>query len=182
MKIINIENLPQYTIEDYKLWEGNWELIDGIAHAMSPAPTSKHQILNGKIFRELDEALDECPQCLAIIEAEWRINNNTVVIPDTCVICYEPDDYLTKAPSIIFEVISESSYRRDEKIKFEIYQQEGVAYYVLVYPDLLTAKIYQLDDGKYKKRGDYNDANYLFELGECTIDFNFNNLFKHFNQ
>jgi Uma2 family endonuclease len=180
MRTINIENLPQFTIEDYSLWKGSWELIDGIAYARSPVATSKHQILNGKIFRELDEALDECPQCLAIIEAEWRINNNTVVIPDTCVICYEPDDYLNKTPTIIFEVISESSYQRDEKIKFEICAQEGVAYYILVYPDLLTAKVYKLDDGKYKKYGDYTDENYLFELGDCKIDFNFNNLFKRF--
>jgi hypothetical protein len=26
-------------------WEGKWELIDGIPHAMSPAPTPKHQII-----------------------------------------------------------------------------------------------------------------------------------------
>ena len=30
------EYLPHYTYEDYCMWEGNWELIDGIPYAMSP--------------------------------------------------------------------------------------------------------------------------------------------------
>ncbi|WP_457626586.1 hypothetical protein [Persephonella sp.] len=30
--------LPNYTVEDYKQWEGDWELIEGIAYAMVPSP------------------------------------------------------------------------------------------------------------------------------------------------
>ncbi|HZH65515.1 MAG TPA: hypothetical protein VEY10_11550 [Flavisolibacter sp.] len=40
-----VKILPYYTYEDYVQWEGKWELIDGIPHAMSPAPTPKHQII-----------------------------------------------------------------------------------------------------------------------------------------
>jgi len=111
VKTINPNYLPQYTIEDYLRWEGSWELIEGIAHAMSPAPTSKHQILNGKIFRELDETLDECPKCLAIVGAEWRINTNTAVIPDTCVICYQPDDYKDATKNV--ETITRRTFYSD---------------------------------------------------------------------
>jgi hypothetical protein len=28
---------PQFTYEDYSLWEGRWELIDGMPYAMSPS-------------------------------------------------------------------------------------------------------------------------------------------------
>ena len=34
---------PNYCIEDYLLWEGDWELWDGIPVAMSPAPNFFHQ-------------------------------------------------------------------------------------------------------------------------------------------
>ena len=50
MRSLLIENLPHYTIQEYKKWEGNWELIYGIPYAMSPASVNKHQLLTGKIF------------------------------------------------------------------------------------------------------------------------------------
>lgn len=34
---------PHYTVEDYELWEGDWELWDGHAIAMSPAARPDHQ-------------------------------------------------------------------------------------------------------------------------------------------
>jgi len=30
--------LPRYTYEDYKLWEGDWELLEGVPSAMAPSP------------------------------------------------------------------------------------------------------------------------------------------------
>jgi hypothetical protein len=33
-----IKILPHYTYADYVQWEGKWEVIDGVPHAMSPAP------------------------------------------------------------------------------------------------------------------------------------------------
>lgn len=32
-----LKHLPHYTYEDYKQWEGRWELIYGIPFAMAPA-------------------------------------------------------------------------------------------------------------------------------------------------
>jgi hypothetical protein len=37
------EYIPRYSYKDYLEWEGKWELIGGIAYAMSPAPIIKHQ-------------------------------------------------------------------------------------------------------------------------------------------
>ena len=33
---------PHYTYEDYLLWEGRWELIEGMPYAMSPTPVIDH--------------------------------------------------------------------------------------------------------------------------------------------
>ena len=38
---------PNYNYEDYKQWEGDWELIGGLAYAMAPAPMKRHQMLEG---------------------------------------------------------------------------------------------------------------------------------------
>ena len=47
---VKIEDI-HYTYDDYKTWEGEWELIDGIPFArnssmMAPAPEIKHQGLD----------------------------------------------------------------------------------------------------------------------------------------
>jgi len=182
MGALALEDLPQYTYDDFKTWEGAWELIYGVPYAMSPAHINKHQLLNGKIFRELDEALDNCEECLAIVEADWKLSNETVFRPDTSVICYEPEDYLTKAPEIIFEVLSPSTAKRDETLKFNAYEEEGVKYYCLVYPEMLFVKVYKLQDGKYIKVGDFDDESYLFETKKCKINFNFTDIFKRFKK
>ena len=44
---------PHYTYDDYKLWEGRWELIGGTAYAMSPAPSIAHQAVSNKIAWQL---------------------------------------------------------------------------------------------------------------------------------
>ena len=44
---------PHYTYDDYKLWEGRWELIGGTAYAISPAPSVAHQSVSNKIAWQL---------------------------------------------------------------------------------------------------------------------------------
>jgi Uma2 family endonuclease len=49
--------------------------------------------------------------------------------PDVVLICDEPNDqYITSTPEIVVEIISQSSAKRDEVFKFEIYEREKVPY------------------------------------------------------
>lgn len=169
----------KYTVEDHQAWKGDWELIYGEAYAMSPSPLYNHQYTNGKIFRQLDEQLDNCHKCHAVIETDIEFSKETVVRPDSVVICYEPAERLTRSPDLVFEVISKSTAKRDEILKFDLYQNEGVKYYVLVYPEIRKAKLYQLIDFKYQKLKDFSDENYTFELNGCDIDFDFSSIWRN---
>ena len=168
----------KYTVRDYQNWKGDWELIYGDAYAMAPSPMYSHQFINGKIYRQLDEQTEACLKCSAIFEMDWEISEETTVRPDNMVICYEPEEKLTKKPEIIFEVISPSTSKRDEILKFELYQNEGVNWYILVYPENRKAKVYQLIDYSYRKVGDFSDEHCLFELEKCHIDFDFNLIWR----
>jgi hypothetical protein len=42
-------SIPNYTYSDYCKWEGNWEVIEGIAYAMSPMANPRHQYLATEI-------------------------------------------------------------------------------------------------------------------------------------
>ena len=49
MGVLQLEDLPTYTYKEYLKWKDNWELIYGVAYAMSPAPMIKHQNISAKI-------------------------------------------------------------------------------------------------------------------------------------
>lgn len=174
----NLAYVEYYTKDDYALWDGDWELIYGHPYAMAPSPMYGHQFVNLKIARQLDEKLDNCKSCYTLFETDVEFSQDTVLRPDCMVICYEPVDKLTKAPEIVFEVISKSTAKRDETIKFEVYQEEGVKYYILTYPDIKKAKLYKLHEGRYIKVGDFTNETYTFELDMCSIEFDFNFIWK----
>lgn len=163
----------KYSVHDYELWEGDWELIYGNAYAMAPSPSFEHQSISGKIHRELDESLDKCSKCSVVFECDVEFSDDTVVRPDVMVICYKPKGKLTRSPEIIFEISSKSTASRDEILKFDLYAKEGVKYYNLVYPKSRKVKSYELIEGNYRKIADFYDEHYLFELSKCSIDFDF---------
>ncbi|MBK1720209.1 hypothetical protein CKO27_21640 [Thiocystis violacea] len=169
------EDLPRYTYADYVQWEGRWELIQGIAHAMSPAPGILHQSISQRIASQLERALENCRECQALLPVDWKIDEETTVQPDNLVVCGDIVDiaYLTKAPALIFEVLSKSTARKDRTTKFQLYEQEGVRYYVIVDPDEHIAKIHHLREGRYIQLMDASDEVVEFELGTCRTRFEF---------
>jgi len=169
-----------YTIEDYKLWQGDWELIYGNPLSMAPAPTNRHQFLATRISSYINNFIGECKECFVINEAEWRISLDTIVRPDVSFVCEKMDNYILKAPKIIFEISSPSTAKRDEITKKELYKNEKVEYYVLVYPNELKAKIFKLKNREYEKEGDFIDEKYIFETKCGTIEFDFNYIFGWF--
>ncbi len=175
--------IEHYTYDDYCLWEGKWELIEGMPMAMTPSPIIKHQAIATKVSYELVKSIGNCKQCLVISEEDWKISDDTVVKPDVVLICDEPNDkYITKAPEIAVEVISPSTAKRDEVFKFDLYEKESVLYYIIIYPDDLKAKLYQLIEGKYVKQGDFSSETHQFNGTSCKAEINFDNVFKQFRK
>jgi len=168
-----------YTVEDYRRWEGDWELIHGVAYAMAPSPMVSHQLVSTKIASILTQLTDACPACAAISEIDWEIAHDTVVRPDVLLICKPIDETINKTPEIIFEVSSPSTAKRDEILKFDLYAREGVTWYILVYPDKRIAKVYALNgEGRYIKQGDFDEETFAFELDKCRIDFDFGKIWR----
>jgi len=173
------EVFERYTINDYKQWKGDWELIGGIAYAMAPSPISKHQAILAKLARLFDEIIENCPNCFVLVEEDYIISKDTVVRPDLCIVCKDPiATNITKAPKLIVEIVSDSSAFKDENIKFALYEKEKVLYYILVYPDEFFAKVYKLKNDKFDKVGDFTDEKVFIEVDDCKGEIDFNKAFK----
>ena len=140
--------LPHYTVTDYRRWEGDWELWNGIPIAMRPCPFGKHQTALTRLSRLIGNAL-EAANCRAetLVELDWIVTDDTVVRPDVMVVCGEPPDgHLEATPAFVAEVLSDSTRLRDRTYKRDLYDEQGVAVYLLVDPDAETVEILRRDE------------------------------------
>lgn len=167
-----------YHISDYERWEGDWELIDGIPVAMTPAPILRHQRLVMLVMMELETSLTDCEHCHVYPEAEWRLRDDTVYRPDGVVICYPPGRYLDRAPVLILEVLSPTTEKLDREFKPERYAQEGVRHYLIADPEQKNAEIFQLTGEHYEKRAETSNATIEFNLGPCHARIDLENVFS----
>lgn len=175
MSLLKLEDLPCYTYDEYVQWEGRWELIHGIPYAMSPAPGIVHQSVSQRIASQLESALENCKECHALLPVDWKINEETIVQPDNLVVCGELKKmaYLGRTPALIFEILSKSTAHKDRTTKFNLYEREGVRHYVIVDPIESIANIYRLQDGRYIEHIDASGDKVEFDLGKCSIQFDF---------
>jgi len=178
---IAYDNLPYYTYDDYVAWEGEWELIDGTPYAIAPAPYPKHQKIVARIWQELSSHL-ECKDknCEVYISPiGWKVNDDTVVQPDVALFCEETDkQYFSKTPPIVVEVLSKATALKDVTSKFDLYEREGVMFYVIIEPESEISDIFKCINGKYElqKKATLNDS-YDFELDGCSTQVDFGKLF-----
>lgn len=171
-----------YTFEDYQHWQGDWELIGGMPYAMTPSPGVTHQTVAGNLFVQIKSAssknTQQCHHCHVLMETDWQISNDTIVRTDVMVVCKDIDEKVLVTPELIIEVVSPSSTKRDEKMKFELYQQEGVRYYILAYPKKRLAKIYINNSNRFSKVGDYVNEVADFLIDDCRINIDFSTIWR----
>ncbi|MEZ6088667.1 MAG: Uma2 family endonuclease [Pirellulaceae bacterium] len=151
--------ITSYTYEDYQLWEGDWQLIDGVAVAMTPSPFGRHERVVGEIFGELRQQLkDQGCDCRVYTGLDWIVSKDTVVRPDVMVVCgQQPDRYLERPPVLAVEVLSSSTRGLDLTTKRAIYQSAGVAYYLIVDPEGETVELCDYREGKLSSQHGHGD-------------------------
>ncbi len=183
---MKVRLLPHYSVEDWEQWEGRWELIEGIPYAMSPMPTPKHQLISTNICTLLKEELEECENCVCLISIDWQISEDTVLEPDNLIVCSEnlEEELFSKKrlyfpPKVVFEILSPSTREKDRLTKYEIYEREGVSYYVLIDPDTEEVEIYRLEEGKYRELARFRrEGEFTFDLGRCRAKLDFSKIWR----
>lgn len=153
----------RYTYADILTWpeDERWELIDGVAYDMTPAPTYRHQEILGRLYLQFGNFLEGAP-CRVVMApldvrmpklGETAMTASTVVQPDLLVVC-EPEQIdergVVGAPTLVLEILSPSTAKKDLREKLNAYQQAGVQEYWVVYPSEKMVQVYTLDEhGRY---------------------------------
>jgi len=144
----------KYTYQDYLHFPDNerWEIIDGIAYDMSPAPKTKHQRIIVQLTLQLAK-VDQLECRLFIAPTDVVFDDFNVVQPDVFVVCDKTKitvDNIQGSPDLIIEVISPSTSLKDKRDKKNLYEKFGVQEYILVYPDNSYVERYLLSNRKYE--------------------------------
>ena len=150
------KNLNQiYSYSDYLVWpeEESWELINGIAFSMSPAPSRFHQKILMELSRQFANYLKgkkcevySAPFDVRLNEKESAKDSEimNVVQPDIVIVCDESkldDKGCLGAPDLVVEILSPHTASKDVKEKFELYEKYQVKEYWIVHP---TEKIFEI--------------------------------------
>ncbi len=153
----------RFTYADLLTWpeDERWELIDGVAYDMTPAPMQRHQEILGKLHQQFINFLEGSP-CRVILPpfdvllpkaAESTMTTTTVVQPDLIVVCDREKldgKRCVGSPTLVVEILSPSTAKKDKRQKHQAYQQAGVPEYWVVSPSEALVEVFSLDEyGRY---------------------------------
>lgn len=151
---------PGYTVEEWKTWEGRWELINGVAYDMTPAPSVEHQRVSMRLSLIIGTALENAKQkagggaceCFSAPIDLYLPDQQSVFQPDLLIVC-DPAKVaphgIVGAPDLIVEILSPSTSSRDNMQKRWAYAAAGVPEYLIVDPSEQVAMLLRLEGGHY---------------------------------
>jgi Uma2 family endonuclease len=152
-----------HTYADYLAWPDDlrYELIDGVAYLMTPAPSRPHQEIVGQIYRQAANAL-QGKACRAYVAPfDVRLpkagqadeETDTVLQPDVLVVCDRrklDERGMRGAPDWVVEVLSPTTASHDQTLKLAAYEGAGVPEVWLIHPTDRLVTIYRLEsDARY---------------------------------
>jgi len=155
-------SLPQlkqagYTFEDWKSWEGRWELLNGVAYDMTPAPSYEHQRISAHLVLAIGTALEQARggsgsgECEVLAAPLDVFLPSGVVQPDLVVVCdpaKKSPRGIEGAPDLVVEILSPSTAGKDLTRKRWAYEAAGVPEYLIVDPEERVGVLLRLDAGR----------------------------------
>jgi Uma2 family endonuclease len=164
-KVQEPESPYGFTYADYLTWnfKERIELIRGRIFKMSPAPTRMHQGISINIETKIADFLKgkKCKMYHAPIDVRLKGKPfrkkklrddeiTTVVQPDIIVVCDEEklqdERSVDGAPELVVEILSPGNTKTEIKYKFDLYEENGVEEYWVVYPEYKQIHVYLLNE------------------------------------
>ena len=161
-----------FTYADYLTWpdEERWEIIEGVAYDMTPAPSTRHQGILIQLITQFASFLEDSPcrpfaapfDVLLPKPSEEASTSTTVVQPDLLVVCEREKlkDYgCVGAPTLVLEILSPSTSTKDLREKLHAYERAGVPEYWVVSPAEKWVQIFTLNSqGRYDPPATFGDG------------------------
>ena len=169
----------KFSYDNYCSWpdDERWELIGGQAYNMAPAPNRRHQKILQKLSLEIGKFLEDKPCELYIAPFDVRLaekgetekTTTNVVQPDLVVFCDEKnldEKGAIGPPDLVIEILSPSTAKKDQTIKYKLYERFGVKEYWVIQPEDNIVYIWNLK--KTKESQEFEKSFILTEKDTAT--------------
>lgn len=147
----------------------------------APSPFGLHSKVVFSTGAALKNAIDAA-KCNATLlgELDWIIAADTVVRPDVLIVCGpEPARHLESPPSVVVEVLSERTRDRDLHHKRQLYEEQDVAYYLILDPDGKQLTALGRDQSNKFAELLINDSQLVLDIyGNCRLIVPIDRLFS----
>ena len=163
------EKNEKYTYRDYCTWpdEERWEIIDGIAFDMTPAPNMRHQGVLMNLVGIVGNLLHKKPYFCGLAPLDVVFSDTDIVQPDFLIVSERSkitEKNIQGAPDVIFEILSPLTSKKDRWEKRALYEKYGVKEYILIYPDSNYLERYTLGEDGCFDRGELFEEQDTLEL------------------
>jgi prevent-host-death family protein len=155
--------------------EERYEYIDGEIYLLA-SPKTTHQIVLTELFVIFYNYFQEkkCTPMLAPYDIELKRSQESINIvqPDIMIICdleekLNENDYYTGVPSLVVEILSESTRRKDMIKKLDLYMSCGVEEYWIVNPFNKEVTVYLFEEKNIKNNTTFKNSeviqSFIFE-------------------
>lgn len=167
----------KYSYTDYMSWPAGdrWEIIDGEAWNMTPAPTTRHQTIVFNLTVTLGAEIKKGPCIPFVAPTDVVFDEYNIVQPDFLVVCDKgkiTPANIQGTPDLIVEVISLSTRIKDMREKRKLYERFGVKEYLIFYPDDEMVERFRLVAGRYEAADVFNwdETMTLYTFPEITLN------------
>lgn len=161
MKLAEVDVNRMYSYAEYLKWtfSERVELIRGKIFNRSPAPGLSHARISGKLYYKLSGFLEgkKCEVFSAPFDVRFPGKSAddreifTVLQPDIVVVCDASkldERGCLGAPDMVIEILSPGNTLKEQKYKFDIYEEAGVREYWLADPANKCINQYVSDNGR----------------------------------
>lgn len=149
------------TYEDFLLFPDDGmrhEIIDG-EHYVTASPNSRHQVLLGRLYFEIESILRQYPAAGQVLLSPLDVIFTTwdIVEPDLLFVAGDQNEIVTEKnvqgpPALVIEILSPGTRKRDEGIKLRLFDRGAVREYWLVDPELDRVRVYRRQpDGSFPR-------------------------------
>jgi len=143
------------TWTDYRTWgdRRRWEIIDGEAYDMTPAPATSHQHVAMELLVRMHASFRGGRCRLFAAPTDVKLSETDVVQPDLVVVC-DPRQIRTThvegPPRLVVEILSPASVVHDRLRKMALYARAGIREVWLVTPYPALVEIFVLSGASYQ--------------------------------
>jgi len=174
--------------------DGKYEYLDGFVFMLRPPSSAyaenalvdmaggsvAHAALCARIATLVNVALGDSPCMAYTSDARMKLAEKRYLYPDVTVSCGQEAGSMLANPTVVIEVLSPTTEKRDRGAKFNAYKALPSVYeYMLIGSEYKTIEVHRRE-GNFWRQYHYREGD-MVELASIGVSFPFDDVYRRIN-